>query len=1258
MTPFTLQVSDLTNLGQDRAVEFFRRLLWAEAGKVGVGRHLIDVPDCINVGDGGIDAYIENANPSSDEIIPRGMTGYQIKSTDLSPKDCRKELCQDKKKSIKPEIKRVLDNGGTYVLVLFADITSQKKIRREMALKAELKRLGFPRAKIRVFTANQLIGFAERYLSLVTWFRNELSQCLPYSSWAQREDVKVPKQFVFDDERKQWVEDVRHSLRNPGDDCPVFRVIGLSGMGKTRLVFEALSPDDLKHRVIYVHAENFLRSSIYNTLQNNHELSAVIVIDECDLQQHDEFVRSFSGRGPRLAIFTLSFNMAKVAPPTKPFEVKPLAQDKLAELIENEAPQLPKDVVRRLSQFADGYPRIAVLLSESYLAGSGSSEGFITITDEALFNRLIGDRSDITSEHFKRTRLVLMWLSIFSKVGYRGAPSAESKWIASTIGIDWNIFTEIVSEQKRRGIVQGQFYIYVTPFMLKVELSREWWELRGSTQESFNEFVASIPEQFKLDLLKRFIDQIPYVTLTKEGREFVKSILAAEGLYADGVLLKTELGADFFLKLTEADPESALECLKMTIGTWSKEELLEFKTGRREVVGALERIAVWKDLFVDAVRLLLALGEAENEHWANNASGIFIDLFSPAPGSVAPTEASPEERFPILVEALDSDSKERRSLGLRACDHALESRHFSRIVGAEYQGLRREPKLWEPETYGEWFDAYRQVWRLLRERLQTLPKEERKQAVTILLNRARSLLSAENLSDMILDTLVELYEKSLVEKKTVLAEVVNILHYDGGKLPQKTRERLEQIRDRLAGSDFASLMQRFVAMDLFVDHFDEQGNQVDVAQPRITQLAQQALGDVDLLRPELSWLVTTEAQNGYRFGYELGTRDTGLLLLPTLLDAQLGSKQNPSLLFLGGYFHAIFERDPDIWERQLDVLSGNRETRPWVAELTWRSGMSDRAAMRILKLAESGVINTTHFGMFTLGGVLKHISEPVAEKWVQSLLESADSTGASIALSLVNAYYLYGEPKRTLPEELTLKLLTEGSRHILWGAIGIDTMTEHHWTEIGKAFAMTYPSRGLDLANDMLEHLGDEHSIFGVYNSPGQAVLNLVTRQNPVEVWNQVTRYVGPPIDSRAFHVTQWLRGGDAFQSESEGILSIIPMEELWNWVEEDVEHRAWYLASFVPRVLPRKSPKPILSREILVRYGSREDVRRNLMANLSSEGWSGSASSHFEAKKRVLVELRKQEDNRNVLRWIDEYVTALSRDIERERISEERGDD
>src|SRR5215207_2442252 len=89
-------------------VRFFRKLLWAETSRVGISRHLIDVPDCINVGDGGLDAFIDHAQPYSEDIIPAGNTGFQIKSSDLKPQQCKNE--HQKKKQNNP-------NFYTYIII-------------------------------------------------------------------------------------------------------------------------------------------------------------------------------------------------------------------------------------------------------------------------------------------------------------------------------------------------------------------------------------------------------------------------------------------------------------------------------------------------------------------------------------------------------------------------------------------------------------------------------------------------------------------------------------------------------------------------------------------------------------------------------------------------------------------------------------------------------------------------------------------------------------------------------------------------------------------------------------------------------------------------------------------------------------------------------------------------------------------------------------------------------------------------------------
>jgi hypothetical protein len=1253
---FTLDTSHLKNLGQDRAVEFFRRLLWAEASRVGIGRHLIQVPGCINVGDGGIDAYIENADPSSDDVIPRGTSGFQVKSSDLTPSKCTKELHENGNVDapIKPEVKRLLDKDGNYILVLYADLSVPQKRKRQQAIESELSRLGY-KNHVRVYPIDQLIGFAERFINLVTWIKNDLSACLPYWAWSERTDIKRPATFVVDANRNEWINEVRTVLRNPKGVCPVFRIVGLSGIGKTRLVFEALAADDLKNKVAYFpSAAQFRTSTLYTTLQTDQSKFAILVVDECDSQNHDDLVRAFSSKGERLALFTVSYDFARVPPPAQIFNLNPLGFQEIEKLIRSEAKDLPENVVRRLSEFSDGYPRIATLLADSYIKSGGTSDEFIRISDDGLMDRLIGIK-ELGQDEFKKYKRVLTGVSLFQKIGYEDLLEVEAKWLADFLKVDWTSFGEVVQYERKRGIIQGEYYLSITPFMLRIYLLNDWWEAFGFTKEKFDEFVNSIPEAFRDDLIKRFFDHIPYISTTDRGRKFAKAMLGDVGIYSDGELLRSELGANFFMRLTDADPESALACLQRTIGTWNRDVLLQFTIGRREVVWALERIAIWREFFPDAARLLLALGEAENETWSNNASGVFAELFSPAAGEVSPTEATPEERFVILKEAINANTNERRDLALRACDQALRAGFFSRMVGNEKQGLRKTPVLWRPKTHQELLDSYRRVWKLLSSKIEDLSGEQQKKAINILLQNSRGLGINPHLAGMVISTLNHLIEKGYVEGTQVLTEILNILRYDSKNMPPETTLEWESFRDDLSGADFPSLLRRYVQMDILTDKIDEEGNPVDLAAPQIKKLAELAKNDKTLLIPELAWLVTPKAQNGFQFGYELGAVDEHDSLLPALVEAQRHAGENSSLLFLGGYFRSLLHKDEDIWDQQIEELASDANTAKWIPELTWRSGLTDKAASRVLRLAKTGQVSPNQFRIFEYGSVIRNLSEEVFQAWILFLISTADGNAASISLGLYHFYYVDKETKAQLPKELTFQLLTN---HALFKGdqrMPTHTMDEFHWTEIGNAFVQAYPVTAIDLADVILENFGKEGTILGGFHSTAHNILGLIAQKAPKEVWRRIIRYLGPPIDIRAFHIKDWLNGEMSFGTNRTGALSIFPLEEIYEWVDDDVEKRAWYLASFVPKELFRSKDKPCIARELLIRYGHREDVKSNLMANLSSEGWSGPGSTHYQDKKRILLEFKKGETEENVIRWVDEYIASIDREIKRETIREER---
>ncbi len=1258
-TIFTVKNEDLERLSPQEAVDFFRELLWAEAATLGIGKNLINVPSAITVADGGIDAEVQNVSASGGQgIIKQGLTRYQIKTGDFSLSNeshIKSILFKDQTYELKPRVKSCLDKDGTLIIVLFGwDNPETKDDQLVNKFKENLILIDqkYNNANIEIWRQNNLIGFLKPFPSLTLRIRGlDRSRFQSHRSWSENDDME--KEFIAGEKQKEFISGLQTAMRQNNNEAMHIRIYGVSGIGKTRLVLEVTRADDLLPLVIYVDSANKFRDSDLMTeiLREDNQFSVILVIDECDPDSRSYIWNKLKHRGPRIKIISIYNEYDDTSGNIVYFDTPQLDKEQISKIIQGY--QIPKDEADRWSEKCSGSPRVAHIFG---LNLKTNPEDLLKSPDTVnVWERYIVGIDDRNNPEVGQRRIVLQHIALFKRFGYERPVAGEAQAIAKIIEkadpqIIWSKFQEIIKKLKVRKILQGENTLYITPEALHIKLWIDWWDIYGNTF-NLDEFSKNIPPS----LLDWFNEMFVYAAGSKVASQIVKELLSENGLFQNDAVLKTKLGACFFLALTEADPQAALECLKRTIGKWTKEKLLQLTTGRREIVWALEKIAVWRDLFADAARLLLVLGEAENETCSNNASGIFAQLFSPARGQVAPTEASPQERFPVLKEALESSSKERRILGLHACDQALETGHFSRVVGAEHQGLRKEPQLWMPKTYGEWFDAYRQVWQLLFKRLDSLPEDEQQQAINILLQNARGLGRMQNLVSMVIDTMNELAQKFYVEKPMILAEIIRILHYDSKKLTTETRQHWEQLKLKLTGSNFTSLMKRYVGMDILEDKFDEEGNQIDQTQSKIEDLVQQAIKNKDLLQKELHWLVTTIAKNGYRFGYALAKNDKNVSLLPTILEVQRNAVKNADVCFLGGYLRVLFEQDRERWENQLDALVEDKNLNTWIPELTWRAGMSDRAALRILSLAERGIIGISHFWIFRSGSVIQDLSEGIFTKLIKYLLDSSDAYAVSITLDLYDFYYIRTESKHTMPKEVTLELLTHPLLLQKTKSGKRNQMDDYHWKNIGKPFVQLYPEKSLDLADKMLQHFGEEDTIFDSFHSHTQEVLNEVARRNPEEIWTRVTKYLGPPKDSCAYHITQWLRGDFSFDDEEKGMLPIFPSEIIWKWVDEDINNRAKYLASFVPNKLLRAEGKICFAREVLVRYGTRDDVRRNLMANFSTEGWSGPESLHYQKKKQNLLEFKKEENNENVKCWIDEYVSSIDKRIEQAKIEEER---
>ncbi|MGH8131646.1 MAG: hypothetical protein ACRETP_00205, partial [Steroidobacteraceae bacterium] len=230
-----------------------------------------------------------------------------------------------------------------------------------------------------------------------------------------------------------------------------------------------------------------------------------------------------------------------------------------------------------------------------------------------------------------------------------------------------------------------------------------------------------------------------------------------------------------------------LHLLENTFGRWRHEELRAWSSGRQDVVWALEKIAVWNDLFPRAAWVLSRLALAENTSYSNNSTGILTGLFSVGPDWAA-TQAPPNARFPIVERLLKSSDCDERSLGLELCKEWLRTSGGSRIVGAEYQGMRPTLQFWRPAVWGEVFDAWRMAWRFLRRETKQWPDEQRRAALAVLISVGLPLSHFQVMAEEVVETLFEIADDPAMDKAEFVAAVVRDLRHPLSKYPRGIRE--------------------------------------------------------------------------------------------------------------------------------------------------------------------------------------------------------------------------------------------------------------------------------------------------------------------------------------------------------------------------------------------------------------------------------------------------------------------------------------
>lgn len=1250
----SISPKQLSHLAPDMAVDLFRELLWAEANRAGVGLGSVSVPSAINVSDGGVDAEIDGVVAAkAGGLLHSGLTRYQIKTGAFSAgnkTEIRELFFKGKSRKFKDRVQTCFEKRGTFVVVLFGSDTPNRiddeATQACRQIVADVKP-EFKDCKIFIITQNQLAGFLNQYPPLADKARLRTFQNLKrHAQW--RNVLERLPSLQVGKPQELFIDQVRAELQR--SLATHICIWGEPGIGKTRLLYEATAAESLSPLIAYFTSPKSMKDSgIIDELAENQSSSAIIVVDDCDSRDRVLIWRELKELGPRARLITVQHDPCESSVATVALQAPKLDDAEVSNIIQQHG--IDKMTADRFADYCGGSPRVADMVG--WNLKNNPDDLTRPLDTENVWDRFIQGSESPTSDDVKQRELVLHYLALFKKFGYGSPYQAEAMAIASQVNaanglISWQRFQEIIMKLRERRILQGDTTLYITPKLLHIKLWSEWWKRYGE-----NSNVESLIESYPQSMHGWFYDMFSYAHGSSAVSKTVRVILSKHSAFFRNHQIKSEVGANFFLSLTEADTEAALEFLEATIGKESNGELRSFRGGRQRVVWALEKIAVERALFVRAARLLLRLAETENEPiYANNASGTFANLFSLGPGSTAPTQASPSERIVVLEEAISSMQKDTRAVALRAFEVALKSHSFSRTIGAERRGLK-DLELWSPKTYGEWFDAYRAVWRLLVSQLKSLPDDEFAEAVRILLLRSFELVQIENLAELVTSTIQELIDDPRVQRKAVLEMALDV-EERLIELPDPIKSKWEMIRKLAAGGDsFRGRLRSCLVLPPWRFASDS-----TLTTEAWRDIAAEALSSPKEFLDELPWLVSNEPESAGPFGYELGRLDQALmfesLIVSVIADAGVGCNAN----LLAGYLRAVQERDYSHWLSTVKRLSSRSDSELFFPNVVTQSSLTDELADILSGLIEKGVFPAHYLQAFVFGGAIANLSPAKFESWIVLLLAKQEKKSVVVALQLLHYYFLKHKRVNISPELIEAVMLNETLFEEESEAV--QSHRDYDWAEVAKMYLGDHPSRKMIVAKKILDSAGRDSIVVKRFTrSYVSKLLNQLVQEMPFEMWAIVSPMLGPPIDKRAHALADWLQGGSfkfSVEDEKSAALNLIPQQSIWEWVDQDLENRAWYLASFAPK-LNEDGTLPSLVRAILSRYGDRDDVKESLLSNWSSEGWLGPASSHYGSKKEVLERLLETESEPRVREWLHLYIRRLRLRIETARRQEERED-
>ena len=1249
---FEVTNEDIEKLDASSLTALMFKLLYSEAASNEIPKSSVSGSLNITIKDGGKDGgvtwdgFIERT-----DWFPTRDCLFQNKAGTFGPTACHDELFQNKEENIlKPMLEDIGINGKHYIIFNNKSLTDDGIEERKDLMLAGFKKAGKDHVTedhISFYGSAQIADWTNQYYSAIIYVKEVLGQNvgIGFKTWEKwsgyAEHSKIG--YVEDDERAKHTRFIKEQLIIPK---MVIRLIGLSGLGKSRMVLEAFRPPqdsekDLNQEILnkmvsYVDCQYTENSMLPNHVMQliNLKKRGILIFDNCDSNLHNRLASEIKHSDSNMSMISIDNDPSEDNKHI--IRLDRLSDRAIEQIIGSEFPNLIDDqiAVDKIIELSGGFPKIASLLIDSYL---NNEPNVGSLTEEKLVAKMIGFPLDITQTDCK----ILCALSVFNHIGFKNSLEYQLRYVAENLVYNdlQTTYTYLQKFIKRTIIDERDKYIQVVPKPLAIRLAEEWWKdcVPSKAQDLFTDH--GLPTDMLLSLCKQFrhLDDV------SEVREIADTLCKDHAPFGQAEVLFSERGSMVFRYFVEVNPQATVNALYKVIVKTSLTELKAIK-GRRNLVIALEMLCFWKEQFNKAAKCLMYLALAESETWANNATGQFIQLFQIV---LSGANASYEDRLIIVDELIQKKDEESIELAIKALRNVIHFRHAHRSCGSEHQGTKRELKEWEPETHGEILDYVRGGLNRLLSILEQYPSMEElvKEAFD---NALLGLLQLGLFSD-IESFVADVTNKTNHVWRNLLQSLIQIRKYDILGNAAARRECIEKCIEILNPTTIEEKIKTVICRPPYDIQKDEKGKNIDISGKNALDLLVELVQN-KVIYDHLNLLLDGEQRYGLSVGYHMGKtvespRDIFISLTNSFKKYDLAQ---PNIATIAGLLVHIKEIDGTLYDQSIQEMYDDSILKQYLFEIIRRQILDADDLKIVEKLLDDDYIDPNQLRLLSYGSVLKHC----VPEHVQKLLKKAIEVNTDFvypAIDITAMYLLIDDDEANFNGmcEFAQELLMKAT---LSGFANQDSMCMYHRHLLLKKVLKLNELRSGFLGfifEDIYNYSKDVLKSYSMHSDIRSSIFLMLEKRFD-ESWSILSSLLLKPKED--IYGLLYLLNPKNEVAGAEGLDSILPEEAIIDWCKK--EKRAYEVLPLLINVLVYKNDIPQFHELIIqiIELGLyNQSTLDNIFSNMMPRSWSGSLVPILDSCIALLESLRKYKDSL-MANWIETNIEDLKGQIKDEK--------